>query len=70
MILPNVQIGKNCHIHRAIIDEGCVVPDGTTIGTDAEADASRYHVTENGVVLVTREMMEKREESAPHLKSA
>ena len=47
-----------------------MVPDGTTIGTDSEADASRYHVTENGVVLVTREMLEKREESAPHLKSA
>jgi glucose-1-phosphate adenylyltransferase len=70
VLLPNVRIGKDCRIHRAIIDEGCVVPDGTVIGSDPEVDARDYHVTENGVVLVTREMLEQAEQSAPHLKSA
>ncbi|UCG73241.1 MAG: glucose-1-phosphate adenylyltransferase [Chromatiales bacterium] len=70
VLLPNVKIGKDCNIHRAIIDEGCVVPDGTTIGTDAQADSHRFHVTENGVVLVTRDMLEQAEQSAPRLKSA
>jgi len=29
------------------------------IGEDAEADARRFHRTEGGVVLVTREMLDR-----------
>jgi len=57
VLLPNVRIGRNCHIARAILDEGCVVPDGTRIGEDATADAARFHVSAGGVVLVTPEML-------------
>jgi glucose-1-phosphate adenylyltransferase len=59
MILPNAAIGGGCTITRAIVDEGCEVPDGTTIGTDREADARRFHVTGNGVVLVTPDMLRR-----------
>jgi glucose-1-phosphate adenylyltransferase len=54
-----VEIGKNCTISRAIIDEGCVIPDGMTIGANREADAQRFYVTEQGVVLVTADMLKK-----------
>jgi glucose-1-phosphate adenylyltransferase len=57
MILPNAAIGGGCTITRAIVDEGCEVPEGTTIGIDREADARRFHVTGNGVVLVTPDML-------------
>jgi glucose-1-phosphate adenylyltransferase len=57
VMLPNVRIGRDCHIARAILDEGCVVPDGTHIGADLAADAKRFHVTERGVVLVTPDML-------------
>ena len=57
VVLPNVSIGRDCHINRAILDSGCVVPDGTRIGSDIEADRQRFHVTERGVVLVTPEML-------------
>jgi glucose-1-phosphate adenylyltransferase len=57
MILPNVAIGSGCTITRAIVDEGCEVPEGTAIGVDREADARRFHVTEKGVVLVTPDML-------------
>ena len=30
--MPKVTIGKNCRIINAIIDKGCVIPDGTVIG--------------------------------------
>jgi len=33
------------------------VPDGSHIGTDRDADRRRFHVTENGVVLVTPDML-------------
>ncbi|MNG39207.1 Glucose-1-phosphate adenylyltransferase [compost metagenome] len=42
-----------------VIDRGCVSPDDTVIGEDAEADAARFERTETGVVLVTREMLKR-----------
>ena len=57
VVLPDVDIGKDCVIHHAIIDEGCDMPDGTRIGLDPAEDAKRYYVSEKGVVLVTRDML-------------
>ncbi len=57
VLLPNVHVGRNCVIQRAIVDEGCDVPDGTHIGVDLGADAKRFEVTEKGVVLVTPDML-------------
>jgi glucose-1-phosphate adenylyltransferase len=57
VILPNVEIGRNCRINGAILDEGCEVPDGTQIGVDRDADTRRFYVTEKGVVLVTPDML-------------
>ncbi|HEX7080512.1 MAG TPA: glucose-1-phosphate adenylyltransferase [Gammaproteobacteria bacterium] len=65
VVLPNVSIGRRCHIERAIIDEDTVVPDGTVIGRDLAADRRDYHVTEQGVVLVTRAMLAQRAGSSP-----
>jgi glucose-1-phosphate adenylyltransferase len=57
VVLPQVSVGRDCVIQRAILDEGCEVPDGTRIGVDLAADAGRFEVTERGVVLVTPEML-------------
>jgi glucose-1-phosphate adenylyltransferase len=57
VILPKVSIGKNCRISRAIIDKASVIPDGTVIGEDLVEDAKRFHVTKEGIVLVTPEML-------------
>jgi glucose-1-phosphate adenylyltransferase len=57
VVLPNVQIGPNCIIRGAIIDEGCVVPAGTRIGIDPAEDARRFYLTEKGIVLVTASML-------------
>jgi glucose-1-phosphate adenylyltransferase len=57
VVLPHVAIGRNCVIQRAIIDEGCEIPEGTRIGVDLAADAKRFEVTARGVVLVTPEML-------------
>jgi glucose-1-phosphate adenylyltransferase len=57
VLLPHVRVGKRCRIRRAILDEGCVIPDDTVIGESREADARRFHVTERGVVLVTADML-------------
>ena len=59
VILPHVDIGKNCSIVKAIIDEGCQVPDGMRIGVDRAADLQRFQVTDAGVVLVTADMLRR-----------
>jgi glucose-1-phosphate adenylyltransferase len=58
IILPNVDIGEDCRIVHTIIDEDTDVPAGTVIGEDPAEDRRRFYVTKEGVVLVTREMME------------
>ena len=57
VILPAVRVGRNCRIRRAVIDEGCDIPDGTVIGHNLEHDRRYYHVSPNGIVLVTAEML-------------
>ncbi len=57
VLLPNVTIGENCRVHKAVIDKGCNIEDGMEIGVDLAADAERFHVTDKGVVLVTPDML-------------
>ncbi|MGH8228008.1 MAG: glucose-1-phosphate adenylyltransferase [Steroidobacteraceae bacterium] len=57
VVLPRVEIGRGCEVRRAILDEGCQIPDGMRIGVDRESDLERFHVTGNGVVLVTPDML-------------
>ncbi len=57
VVLPDVRIGRNCRIRKALLDRGCHVPAGIVIGEDLVQDASRFHVTPGGVVLVTPEML-------------
>jgi glucose-1-phosphate adenylyltransferase len=58
VVLPNVEIGRNCVVHRAIVDEGSIIPHGMEIGKNSEADRQRFHVTGKGIVLVTGDMLE------------
>lgn len=57
VVLPEVQINRHCRIKRVVIDRGCKIPEGLVIGEDPELDARRFHRTEQGVVLVTRDML-------------
>ncbi|GAA0857280.1 glucose-1-phosphate adenylyltransferase [Aliiglaciecola litoralis] len=58
VVLPDVEIKRNCRIRRAIIDRGCIIPEGMVIGHSKQDDEARgFRVTEKGVVLVTREML-------------
>jgi glucose-1-phosphate adenylyltransferase len=58
VLLPDVEVERNCRIRKAIIDRGCVISEGTIIGHSREDDLARgFRVTEKGVVLVTREML-------------
>ncbi len=58
ILLPEVEIGEHCSIRKAIIDRGAIVPEHMVIGHDHNHDRERgFRVSDNGVVLVTREML-------------
>lgn len=57
IILPDVEIGRNCILKNCIIDQGCQIPSGTSIGVDLIKDAQQFHVSPGGVVLVSKQML-------------
>ena len=59
VLFPDVHVGAGALIKRAIVDTGGVVPEGTQIGVNPEDDARRFYMSENGVALVTRDMLAK-----------
>ncbi|SFD12214.1 glucose-1-phosphate adenylyltransferase [Pseudoalteromonas denitrificans] len=59
VILPGVVVGRNCKINKAIIDRTCIIPDNLEIGYNTEQDiANGFRVSNKGIVLVTRSMLE------------
>jgi len=58
VILPNVLIGKYCDLLNVLIVDNCIIPDGFKIGFNRALDEEFYEVSENGVVLVTQEMID------------
>ena len=57
VVLPNVRIGRDVRLRRAIVDKRCVLPDGFQAGLDPARDRQRFHVTERGITLVTPDML-------------
>ena len=59
VLLPDVQVGRRARLTRVIVDRSCVIPDGLVIGEDAALDSARFHRSEQGITLVTRDMLAK-----------
>ncbi len=59
VVLPDVLIDRGCRLTNVVVDRGCKLPPGLVVGEDAELDAKRFFRTANGVVLVTRPMLDK-----------
>jgi glucose-1-phosphate adenylyltransferase len=57
VILPDVQIGRGAELRRVIIDKGTHIPPGMRAGFDPEEDRKRFHVTEEGITLITSDML-------------
>lgn len=53
ILMPNVKIGRNARVRRAIINTDVTIPDSVVIGFDPQADRGRgYTVTEAGITVV------------------
>jgi glucose-1-phosphate adenylyltransferase len=59
VVLPEVTIGRHCKLRKVVIDNGCTIPEGMSIGWDAAEDARRFFRTDSGVVLVTKDMLNR-----------
>ena len=52
LLLNGVNVGRYCRVRRAIIDKGVDIPQRTEIGHDLEQDRKRFHVSDDGIVVV------------------
>jgi len=58
VLLPRVDVGRRARLHKTVIAEGCRIPEGLVVGVDHELDRGRFHVSEEGVTLVTPAMLD------------
>ena len=49
-------------LRRCIVDRAVSIPPGEVIGEDPALDARRFSVSEGGVVVVTRDHYQQRDE--------
>jgi glucose-1-phosphate adenylyltransferase len=57
--LPQCQIGRGAQLRRAVLDRGVNIPPGLVVGKDPVLDAKRFRRTDNGVCLITQEMIDR-----------
>jgi glucose-1-phosphate adenylyltransferase len=56
VLFSGVRIRNGCHLYRVIVDKDVEIPEGITIGVDADADRARglYIDKDSGIVVVPR----------------
>ena len=58
--LPYVEVGREAKLSKCVIDRKVIIPDGLVVGEDADEDRKWFRRTDNGVVLITQSMLDKR----------
>ena len=61
--LPYVQINRKADLTNVVIERGVVIPKGLVVGQDPEEDAKWFRRTDDGVCLITQNMLDVREAS-------
>jgi glucose-1-phosphate adenylyltransferase len=59
VIMPRVEIGRSTILKKVIIDRGTRIPEGLVVGEDPVLDAKRFRRTDEGVCLITQEMIDQ-----------
>lgn len=52
ILFDDVEVGEGCKLVNCIIDKHVSIPAYTSIGLNAIEDAKRFHISENGIVVV------------------
>ena len=57
--LPDVRVRRKAQLSNCVIDRGVEIPEGLVVGADPDLDrANGFRVSEGGVVLITKTMIE------------
>ena len=59
VVLPECVIGRHANLSRVVIDRGVKIPAGLVVGQDPVLDASRFHLSESGICLITQDMLDR-----------
>lgn len=59
VVLPQCTIGRGARLRKVVLDRSVTIPDGLVVGEDPEFDAKWFRRTDEGVVLITRPMIER-----------
>ncbi len=59
VVLPYAEIGRSAHLTKVVIDRGVVIPEGLVVGEDPVEDAKWFNVSDGGVTLITKPMIER-----------
>ena len=55
ILFPDVRIGAGAIVNRCIIDKNVQVPPGAQVGVDRAADAERFTISDNGIVVIEKD---------------
>ena len=59
VLLPHVNVGRNCVLDKVVIDSGVAIPEGLVVGEDPDLDAKRFRRTASGICLITQPMIDR-----------
>ncbi|MGC2165714.1 MAG: glucose-1-phosphate adenylyltransferase [Gallionella sp.] len=57
ILLPNVDVSRYVTLKKVIVDKSCQIPEGLVVGVNPEEDRKHFHVSANGVTLITPDML-------------
>jgi len=69
VLMPGASVGRGARLHRTIVAPDTHIPGGMVIGEDRDEDARWFRRTPDGTVLVTAEMLARREATLPRFRS-
>lgn len=59
VVLPHVVVNRSARLRKCVIDRGVIIPSGLVVGEDPVEDAKHFRVSEKGVTLITKPMIEQ-----------
>jgi glucose-1-phosphate adenylyltransferase len=60
VVLPYVTVNRKARLKNCVIDRGVIIPEGLVVGEDADEDGKWFRRTDQGVVLITQDMIDAR----------
>jgi glucose-1-phosphate adenylyltransferase len=60
VVLPYVMVNQRAQLKNCVIDRGVIIPEGLVVGEDPVEDEKWFRRSENGIVLITQDMLDAR----------